>query len=441
MSSERSLLARRACAAAIGAAVAFAGIRTRASPPVAAAPPEVRVTTAHYSIVGDVEREAAEEYGKVLEAAWPQFEAFHERAPRLERDAKLKVSLHADLASMQSAIRVAGGMQEDSSTPMHFCWVSETVYLHARPERWATRAQLLRMASFQFQWLANATGKGRKGDPIQWWFQGAALHLAHHTWDGEKLRLGVVPLATSWDDPAEAAETAGRPGFSWDAIAEADETSACAMHFVRWLATANGGKPARGFETLRSELERGVDMTRKSILKATGLDAPALNAKIGKWLPTVQQPMATENAGWDVTGDRSLRGGSDGYIHVRTRNRAATFSASFRPRDPTTWNAGLILRWASGEDYTMAMVSSEAGVRVSTWTGRWTDLANVPVGAKPPAEGPDSGWWKIHAARGKDGVTVTLNGATVGTWPVADGPLGLTLYRSDVEFRDIAWTE
>ncbi|MCG3135375.1 MAG: hypothetical protein HMLKMBBP_03001 [Planctomycetes bacterium] len=448
--------ARSFLAAALALSAGFAAPGPCATTPAVLAPAAAedsgprRAASEHYEIEWAGEQADADEAAKVLERAWPLYAEFFGAAPKLPPGRRLRIEFHADADRMSAAIRARGGTPPPPGPGGYYCPVSETAFLFRQPSRWYTRALLIHEAAHQFHWLANAGAKNRKGPPVSWWGEGVVEHLAHHTWDGETLRLGVVPLATLEDYPAKAAAAAGAAGFSWEKIPEGGDRPV-QMHLVRWLATGDGGKPVRGFDALRAQLDRGEAVSPKSILRATGLDARTLASRIGSWLATVQQPMTPVFVDWDNPGARALRGRSGSVCAVRTKAPAASISASFRPRNGARWRAGLLIRCASADDYTIAVVDSGRELRVDTWKRSWTTSAVLPVTAQPAADGAEAGWWRISASRSANAVTVTVNGADYGPFRVdaaadggtndgsATGPLGLALDAADVDFRDIAF--
>src|SRR5204862_5986000 len=114
------------------------------------------------------------------------------------------------------AIRKAGGTPPGIAGG-YYDPVSKTAYAWRQPTIWWTRGLLIHECAHQFHQLGRATAK--TGMPV-WYVEGVADHLAHHTWDGEHLRLGVVPMLSLEDWPTPAQNTVKSGGFHLEDIVE-----------------------------------------------------------------------------------------------------------------------------------------------------------------------------------------------------------------------------
>lgn len=381
---------------------------------------------------GFLRRADAEEALAVLEAAWPHYAAFFDGEPRLEKDERLRISLHESLESMVAAIR-AGGGSPPTTAGGYYCPVSRTAFLFRQPTRWYTRALLIHEAAHQFHWLVGETRKGRKGPPPAWWGEGVVEHLAHHTWDGEHLRLGVIPPISLEDYPSRALASAASADFRWETLPTQPENRPLQMHLTRWLATSQNGKPTAGFRTLRERLDRGENADEKAILKASGLKPDALDTTLDTWLASVQQPYVWLFNEWDSLAADRVRGTAQVVASCRTRVPVARHAAKLRPLHGGRWRAGLLVHHTSNDDHTIAVIDSGKELRVDRWTGGWKVLGVHALQASADAEG----WWSISAERdaASGRVLLRVGEQRFGPYELPEGPMGLAIDGADVEFQ------
>jgi len=148
--------------------------------PAAAAPEPIRVETEHYALLAETDRAEAEELGRVLEAAWPQLEAFFGAAPDLDGDERLPVRFFATKESFAAGLRADGIAPPASGGYYHP--PNRTAWLWRQPTIYNTRCLLLHEVTHQFHFLART---GNRSLPQNWYVEGLAEHLGRHEWDGE----------------------------------------------------------------------------------------------------------------------------------------------------------------------------------------------------------------------------------------------------------------
>lgn len=387
--------------------------------------------TAHYEIASDGPRAEAEEWGLVLEAAWPQFRAFFGGEPALRDGARLSLIVTQDAGAWTEAIRSAGGSPPGptSGAGGYYDPVSRGAYLFRQPTVWYTRTLLLHEAAHQFHYLAATSNRA---PPAVWYVEGVAEHLSHHTWDGTRLRLGVVPLLSLEDRPAKALEAVAAPTFALAPLVSGESSPRPeSMHLVRFLLEGEQGQYRKRFRSLAEKLDHGG--SAKALFARTfGAEEPLLEAW-RRWLPEAQQPWVPIHVEWEARGERALRGRS-GVVSVcrvrgPTQRVATTWSAPDGP-----WRAGALLHFTSMEDWSVGLVDgSTVRVHRRTKTG-WEFLpAALPP---PPAAGRP---WSLVAERAGSRVTLTVNGARVGAWDLPGDALGLALDACQIDFRDLEW--
>ncbi len=404
------------------------------APPAGAGPepaPAAPVLTAHYELVTAAPPDQAREWGRVLEAAWPLFEAHFGRAPDLRPGERLKVVVARDATDWAAAIRQGGGIPPGGASGAggYYDPVSRGAYLYPQPTVWYTRALLLHEAAHQFHFLAATSNRS---PPAGWYVEGLAEHLSHHTWDGSTLRLGVVPLLSLEDRPARALEALGAPGFRLDPIVSgAAAPRPESLHLVRYLLQGEGGRHAARFRSLAGKLDRGGS-SAALFARAFGPEAPFLEAWSG-WLRTVQQPWVGVHLEWEARGERVLRGRSAVVGTCRVRGPARRVQTLWSP-PAGPWRAGALLQHAGVDDFTVGLVDG-ATVRVHRRrAGRWEALP----ASLPPAPAPGEPW-RLTAERRGTQVALTVNGVRVGAYDLPGDALGLAVDGCEIDFRELSW--
>ncbi len=396
-------------------------------------------TTEHYEVSTGGSAAEAEEWGRVLETAWPQFGDVFGSSPKLRRGERLRVAVFEDDATWRAAIVAGGGMAPSSGG--YYCPVAKTAYLKRQPTRWYTRTLLLHEAAHQFHYLG-ATGNSPPG--ADWYIEGIAEHVACHTWDGTSLRLGVVPLL-SLEDRAGAALTAvAAADFGLEKLLVARPVRRPeAMHLVRFLRDGAGGAFRKRFDGLARKLDRGTSVSWTQMRRTLG-DPDEFVAAWRAWLPTVQEPLVSVFVEWEARAADQLRGTGKTISICRTREPARRISARARPMSAGPWRVGVLLHFEGPDRYTVAFLTGdaegEAAVRVDRMTaGRWTNLHQGAAGVTAEAVRADG--VVVTALRGEDGVAFDVAGKRIGVWDLPGEPgaqsLGLALDHCDADFGSI----
>ena len=397
--------------------------------PRPAMPAETTVQSEHYAFVTEGPEEEAQEFTRVLEAAWPQLTAFFATAPKLAAGERLSIRFFETQAAMREAIVQGGGAAPDSGG--YYCPVAKTAYAYRQPSRWYTRTLLIHEATHQFHRLGAALG----GTPPSWWEEGLAEHLSSHTWDGRTLRLGVVP-PVSLEDRSGAVWKSVHLDYPVELIPDEQPLDRPrAMHLVRFLATGDNGRPLSTWKNLRKTLDRGGSFKTRELWKPFG-KVGSFRERFVNWLPSVLQPFVSEFVEWDSLAADAVRGTAPVVAICRTREPAASIAATVEPADPSKpWRAGLLLAWRGPDDYIIGQVVSGTSVRVDhRVSGAWKTLFEgpLPAGAGPP--------WKLSAERRGSEAAFRVGDADAAVVTVPQGPLGLCLDACTAEFRDVRFT-
>jgi len=155
------------------------------APATAPATQPVLATSKHYEIRGDVDARWAAEMGRMLDQAHERLRELLGKTP--PADKRFVINLFGNPRQRDSAV---GGKLEAGGL---FAYEDRQCYLSLQPTNYYTRHLLLHEATHQFVCEAF----GRRVDPLPPWLsEGLAELVAHHNWDGETLRIGLVDVVT-----------------------------------------------------------------------------------------------------------------------------------------------------------------------------------------------------------------------------------------------------
>lgn len=396
-----------------------------------AAPDAVTVTTDHYRLVAETKTSVAEEYGRVLEAAWPTLRTYFGAEPELEKGEKLPIVFCATRESFARRLLAAGIQPPAAGGYYHLR--SRTAFAWRQPTIYFTRCLVLHEAIHQFHYLAktdNVTGLAG------WYAEGIAEYLSRHYWDGRSLTLGVVPMITLEDSSRTAHEALTAKDADLTKLLTGRPLSrpaACAL--VRWAITANGGKHRKKFDRLAKKLDRGnrnVDLLYRTFGK------PAkLRSALASFLAGSQEPWSQIFNEWEGTAPDAFRGTAGRGIVSACRVKGDTdrISATLLVPEQPGWMAGLLLSHQGADDYTVALITSKRGLRVHRRQGgKWVHL----VDSKLPAVDTRK---TIHlVAERTDGrVRLKIDGEAIGEWELPGHAFGLAIQGGVAEFQDVKW--
>lgn len=395
-------------------------------------PDRVRVETARFVITTEGSEAEATEWGRVLEDAWPQMEAYLRAAPALAKGERLRIRFFEKAETMRAAIVRAGGV-DPGGAGGYYCPVAKTSYAFRQPSVWWTRALVIHETLHAFHMRgAAAKAKGLPG----WWVEGVAEHLSHHTWDGERVRLGVVPMVSLEDYPKRALEGASAKGFSPASILAEPLDRPRAMHLVRYLSGPAAAETGFAWPNVMKNLNAGVTVSPRDLSKAFGgsTTAPAAATRFADWLRTVQQPLVSEFVEWDSRGADAVRGSGAVVAIARTRGPVDEVAADVVVAgEPASWRAGLLLRWTGPRDYVLGYVENGTSVFIDELAGgAWKrhDAYPLPAASKGPVRRMSATW--------ADGsVRFLIDGTEVAKIDGPRGPLGFEVDHCTADFRGI----
>jgi len=390
------------------------------------------VETEHYRLVSEGPRAEAEEFGRVLEAAYAGFTAYFKAKPKLGKAEKLEVRFFETREAWAEALRAAGVAPPDGAGG-YYAPGDRTTYLYRQPTRLFTRALLLHETTHQFHFLACTRNRAPEA---YWYKEGIAEFLGWNYWDGKDLAMGVLPAVALENYPAQAlAEIAGA---DLEAVIEGkkEPSRPVAWAIYRHLATGNGGKPLKGFEKLGDKLDGGAKPS-SFFWKSFGQPA-AYRKSLVAWLEKEQQPFVPLFNEWESLGADRVRGFAGVVTACRLQAKATRFEATIeRPKDAdAAWRGGGLLHYEGPDDYTVFLVDEAGSLRVTRRRGGSWEVLEQGAGPKPS----DDGNVRFEAFTGDGGVHLTFTGgAAYGPWDLPKPAFGLALENCDLVFSGLAW--
>lgn len=382
-----------------------------------------------YHLVSTGPKAEADDWVRMLDAAWPQYAAFFGKSPPLAAGARLNVVFSETIDEMRAEIRRAGGAPPDDAGG-YYDPVSKTAFAWRQPSAWYTRTLVLHECAHQFHRLARVPGNV---SPPAWYGEGVVEHLSHHTWDGEKLRLGVVPMLSLEDRPGKALDAVKGGAFHLDDVLDGKapaERPEC-MHLVRWLCTAEGGKLRPKFDDLAVRMDRGAKVDASDFAKAVGPWKRRLPEFLD-WLKGVQQPWEPLFVDWDARGEAALRGTAPVVGLCRRRADTRRVAVRVKPAVAGSWRGGILLRWAGPDDYDIGVIDNGRRAQVDRRrAGAWQRLAEVDVPR------PSDGVWRLEAERSGESVVFSVFGEKVAEVESTSSSMGLAVDAGSVDFTEI----
>jgi len=410
-------------AAALGAVIALLV-------PFAAAETDARTAeTAHYRVEMDGTQAQADEAARVLEAAWPQLEAFFGAAPKLAKDEKLQVRYLRNAERFNAAIRAVGTAPPRAGGGYY--WPpARTAFLYRQPTTYYSRVLLIHEAIHQFHFLARTKNRSPS---TAWYTEGVAEHLSWHQWDGQKLRLAVHPPISLKDYAAAAQAEVAKPSFDLRLIIDGRISAGRALTWAlfHYLATGNDGKPLAKFDAFRVKMDRGAQGPKT--FRSTFGNIEKFQKRFVAWIEEHQQAWKQVFNEWESTGSKQMRGRAKVVSLCRLKKPTQQLSATLHHPERGWWRAGMTLHHTNNDDYSVALLSGYGSLRVDRRiNGRWRRLFRT----RGVAIGSD-GTTKLTVERVEGGVRLLIGDQVFGPFDVAETGFGLAIDNCEANFSDI----
>lgn len=385
------------------------------------------VETEHYGLYAQASKEDAEEMARLLEAAFPALKDYFEATPPLAPGEKLSVRFFADQSSWAAAL-TADGIMVPNEAAGYYSPTNGVAYLYKQGNPYYTHVLLLHEAIHQFHFLSRL-----KNPNLPFWLvEGVAEHLGRHDWDKKCVNLGVVPLL-SWEDmPAEA--IASSIDFAGIVNGSVNPTRAASWAMYRFLDHGDNGAHRAAFKSYRDAMDANEPNPSFSMLVGDPATlAPALNA----YLPMAQEPMMPIYIEWMHVGQRAVYADSGPYFSLSvTKAEVTHFETRYDVPASGPWTLGVVLGYDDNQNY-LSLVVDDTG-KLRTFKAGGGNLIYNDAGNAPASMGNGTGFISVDYPTANE-AKVTVNGMT-STYAITWAPQsGLALNNSAALFHDIDW--
>lgn len=378
-----------------------------------AGPNVTEVQTEHYRV-----RSAnipAEQLGRMLEQLHADLTRFFGRAP----EGRLEVELYANAEQYKQAI--IADRQPFIGGGGYYAPSRRKAYLFVQPSQHFTRHLILHEATHQFHFIiAGPIGVLKSG----WYVEGLAEYFGMHTWDGKKLRTGVVPAVTLEDYPAQALRLFDQLGPDLEAVIAGSKGGDRPLYWAMVHFAMH--RYPRQLGALSLKLDRGEDALT-AWRECLGPVTPEFKQRLRDWIEHHQQPWRDVWVAWQDCGE-SIEGKSSVTALAVLKNKPADLAAEMELVGGSL-RAGLVFGFQSPADFSMVQVFAhrQAWI-VRRANNQWQGVEPHPV--PPAANGRNS----VRLKQDGDSVTLWVNGQQIKRLP-SKGQVGLNVDGCAVRFR------
>jgi hypothetical protein len=384
-----------------------------------------RVLTDHYELRISTDRIDKQEFGRLLEAYYPQaVEHFGAAPTSKDPDGRLIGEIYHDDVSYQAALarryRLAPG-----SGGYYAPWL-EKFYLFVQPSRHYSRQLTLHEATHQMQ--SQAGGCKLPG----WWAEGEPEYLGMHTWDGISLQTQVIPPISLEDYPAGALSNFESKGSDIGYIVRGESG---------WVRKEGWGIIAYLFDTrpeqaeaLRKRYCAGEESGAAWAAVFGGPVDDAMNSTYHAWLLEHQQPWQWVWNTFEPDGPNAFKAFSGSNAIAVLKQVPRRLEVDLGPSSEAM-QAGIMFNYRGTSDFTMLRLNKARKlsiIRVEPgWNWSWKKTLDIPPRA-------DDGLDTMRIDIEHPITVVYVNDQEVASYTepsVAEGQVGLNLEGSAVRFR------
>jgi len=384
--------------------------------------------TPHYSLLAQADIGRTEGFARMLEAAWEEYARFFGAEPELSAGERLRVRFFRDHAAYRAGL-AADGLSGVSGSGGYYEPSTSTAYLFDQPTRYFTQTLLLHEAAHQF----HGRSRDLSSDLPFWYREGVAEYLSRHDWDGRCVRLGVRPLVTQEDSPAQALAMLESGAISMANLVDQSTPASrpLAYSMFRYFSHVDSGALATIFRRFRTSVDNGGDPMAafsESLGTPASHDAPWL-----AFLRDDQEPMTTIVLEHAHIGPTSLDAFSEYFSIAIVKQPVTRFETSFRVPDDAGWSGGIVLGY-EGPSRFEAIVVRESGrlQRFDVAEGaRWNDVDAAPSSV--------DGRYAFAVAYSPGRVAVTINGSSWDFETTLPPISGVAVDSGSLRFEHIRW--
>lgn len=388
-----------------------------------------RVTTEHYALDLAVGEDEARTLGRMAETAWGSFDSYFLAEVDLDGE-RFEAFLDPDEAAWADRI-AADGLEVPWGAGGYFHSATGRAYLYRQPTVYFTRQLFVHELGHQFHRSARTSG-----NLPRWYVEGIAEFVARHDWDGECLRLGVQPLLTFEDLPADAVGDLDAEPLELDRWVDEDDFPGrpLMLELVRFFETHTERAP--DWLAVRDAFDLGDGVDADGFASLLGLDSLGdIESDFDAFVRADPERMEPVWLEWLHRTPTSVRGWSLGGTLSVARNKALPGSLSVTAESPAVVGGapGLLVAWDSADDYTVLLLGADGAL--SRWHRvggqlTWTDVTSLDPPGDAPVDLAITGW--------SDGlVHVVVDGAALDVEIAATPAAGLAVYDTDVIFDDL----
>ena len=383
-----------------------------------------RVSTPHFDLwLSGSEQLRAEEIGRLAEASWLAHGAYFEAEPD-PSELPLVGSMYASREAFEEAI-VADGLAIPEDAAGYYHPSTKKVYLSVQPTRYYENSLLLHEWMHQFHYLSRTGNQ----DVPHWYAEGLAEYLSRHDWDGECLRLGVIPMISQEDFYAKARQDVDDLGVGlggWMAGTDSF-TRPRAMAVVGWLERYEN----QAFAAIRAHVDGGGNAQEG--FDAHLPDTDQVEAQVDAWIHQVEEPLTPRFIQWLHIGTGSVMGlQANSYFSAAELKSGEALTATVLA--PPIGHLGVLIAWDGPNDH-MAVLRDAQG-NFSIWEAN--DGAITWDGVTAVGTGPDSSLaFDVSVYHDAAGAVATFGDAEVPVLVTQRAATGLATYGSVALFTDL----
>jgi hypothetical protein len=356
---------------------------------------------------------------QLLEAAWDDWlVAFDGAEPGVS---PLIVHVYATAADFQAQVKNPDGSAVQAGG--YYDPQTQIAALYVQPSIYYTRSLALHEAAHQYHDLARL---GAEVDPPTWYTEATASWLQFYDWDGVETTLGVTPLATLEDYPAQGlADLQAVADFSAWIAGEAAWTRPLGRLLFRYLHQQS----PTAFASFRQDVDAGEGDTLALFQQHFG-DPAAMKTALLDWAPSDAEPFDIVFVQWVHRTQSAIDAEAEPGVLSFLKAHAPLSTLSLRfSLSEVEEKAGMLLAWDSPQHYTMATVTAEGTLEVITvHAGEWEWLETLPLGQPSLISMTASG------------SLLSVNGEEYGPYDIGPGTPGLITWGSSLTFYDLSWT-